>query len=391
MLAGIADQRGAILDAVMQNVPEGITIAFGRDAVIHSVSKYGLSLTERDSATVTGIPADKHPDAWEVYRLDGTTPVRADDLPLTRACRGETVIGEELTVRTASGRIVPIVCNAGPILGTQGEVLGGIIAWRDNTDAHKAQQDRLELLAREAAARQAAEEANTSKDAFLARVAHELRTPLGAIAGWARVARKARGDTAMVDRAFQAIENNVRLQATIVEDLMDFSRVLSGRLELKLSDVAVENLIHESIDSVRHQLEARKQTVKLTSHCGANTVIRCDRVRMQQAICNLLTNASKFSDPQSTIEILCTVGDVDADIEVVDKGRGLTREQLEHVFEPFWQGLPSEHHDKRGLGLGLAIVRHIVRLHGGKVGANSDGPGLGSRFRLTLPARQRQV
>lgn len=240
-----------ILRAIMDHVPEDITVAFGTDAVIHSVSKHGLCLIAKSNEAVTGIGATEHPAAWQVYHQDQHTPVKAEDLPLTRACRGETVRDEELFLQDSSGRMFPVLCNAGPILTDTGDVVGGIIAWRDNSRMHELLAEKSMLAADALAARAEADAANRAKDEFLAKLAHELRNPLSSVKGWTRVARKRIDSPVDVRRALDVIDSNTEVQRRLIEDLLNLNRIVSGSVSVDKLLLPLDLVLQRAVDAMR--------------------------------------------------------------------------------------------------------------------------------------------
>ena len=248
--------------------------------------------------------------------------------------------------------------------------------------------ERARLYALEQVRRVELERSNRMKDDFLGIVSHELRTPLSAILGWARMLK--RGVVATHEgreKALDAIERNATLQARLVDDLLDVSRIVSGKLELETSTVDLASIVDAALDSVRPALLGKGLEVQLSlAHDGA-TVLG-DARRLQQVVWNLLTNAIKFSSTGGHIEVgVERVGRV-ARVRVSDSGIGIPADVLPHVFERFKQADGSATRQHGGLGLGLSIVRHVVEAHGGAVAAFSDGEGLGAEIVVDLPATE---
>lgn len=259
------------------------------------------------------------------------------------------------------------------------------VAMADRAAAAVAQYLRIEHRARlldlEHAARLEAETANRMKDDFLATVSHELRTPLNAILGWAVLARsKAPRE---LDHALEIIERNARAQARMIEDVLDVSRVVSGKLRLDPTQVALRDIIESALDAVRPAAEANG--IDLAISIPAGIELRADAQRLQQVVWNLLSNAIKFSGKGGCVELSAiAVGD-SVVLRVTDGGVGIDASFLPHVFEPFRQADASTTRQHGGLGLGLAIVKHIVDAHGGTIRATSAGLGQGSTFIVELP------
>lgn len=366
--------------AIMDHVPEGITVAFGRDAVIHSVSKHGLCLIAKSKESVTRIGAAEHPAAWQVYQLDRQTPVDAQDLPLTRACRGETVRDEELFIRDSTGRMFPVLCNAGPIHSVSGEVIGGIIAWRDCTRMHELLTEKSQLVVDAVAARAEADAANRAKDEFLAKLAHELRNPLSSVKGWTEVARRKIDSPVDVRRALDVIDSNTDVQRRLIEDLLDLNRIVSGSISVEKVALPLDLVVQRAVDAMRVIGDTRGVRLALRA---PHVQVLGDPARLHQVFTNLLGNAIKFSPRGSEVRVDLELRGSEAVVRVTDHGTGLTQEEMGKVFEPFWQASTGQ--TEGGLGLGLAIVRSLTELHGGRVRLSSDGLGLGCVFEVVIP------
>jgi PAS domain S-box-containing protein len=231
-----------------------------------------------------------------------------------------------------------------------------------------------------------AQEANQIKDEFLATLSHELRTPLTAILGWATMLRTNRFDEEATRRAIETIERNARAQRQIVDDILDVSRIITGKLRLELRPVAIRPVLQDAVETVRPAAEAKGVYLStlLASDVG---VVSADSDRLQQVMWNLLSNAVKFTPPGGRVEVDLRRTDSHAVVSVSDTGQGIAPEFLPHVFDRFRQADMGTTRRHGGLGLGLAIVRHLVELHGGEVTAESGGRGLGSSFTLRLPLK----
>ena len=233
-------------------------------------------------------------------------------------------------------------------------------------------------------AHEVAEEANRIKDDFLATVSHELRTPLNAILGWSRMLRAGTLDEARTARALEAIERNAQVQTELVNDILDVSRIISGKLRLQIGPLALPRIVEDGIETLRAAAEAKG--VELVSNMEGWTPCEVfgDSARVQQVLWNLLTNAVKFTGKGGRVTAGLRVKDAHAEITVSDTGKGISPEFLPFVFDRFRQADSSLTREYTGLGLGLAIVRHLVELHGGRVNAEST-VGVGSTFTVRLP------
>jgi trehalose-phosphatase len=250
------------------------------------------------------------------------------------------------------------------------------------------EDERDALLKRERQARAEAEEANRIKDEFLATVSHELRTPLNAIMSWVHLLRARTPDPATLERALATIDRNVSAQVQIIDDILDVSRMIRGSLALEMEPVDLGLLAGQAIESLRPAAEAKGVAVetRLGTGVASASVVLGDPDRLRQVIWNLLSNAVKFTPRGGRVEIALEEGKGEVCIVVADNGSGIAPEFLPHVFERFRQADGSTTRMHGGLGLGLAIVRHLVELHGGTVTAESPGKGQGSRLTVLLPA-----
>jgi signal transduction histidine kinase len=229
-----------------------------------------------------------------------------------------------------------------------------------------------------------AQAASRAKDEFLATVSHELRTPINAVLGWAAMLRAQQVDPARAAYACEAIERSARAQAQLLEQLLDVSRIVSGKLELRLAPVQVEAILGAALDAVRPAAEEKRVRIATNIDQGLPLIFG-DPERLQQVVINLLSNAVKFSPDEGVVDVELCRDDTVARIVVSDHGVGIRGEFLPYVFDRLRQG--SNGAGNRGLGLGLWIVRDIVERHGGAVEAASDGEGKGSTFTVTLPLR----
>jgi len=250
----------------------------------------------------------------------------------------------------------------------------------ENAHLYQAAQ---EAASRAEAAARRAEEANRVKDEFLATVSHELRTPLNAIVGWAGLLKQKPMD-ASAAKGIEVIARNARAQVKIVEDILDVSRIIAGKLRIDPKPTDLVAIAREALDVVRPSASAKQIALELESQSDVCLLIG-DSERLQQVIWNLLANAVKFTDRQGFVRVTIRRESSNIVLTVADNGKGIDASFLPFVFDPFKQADASTTRRFGGLGLGLALVRHIVELHGGSVGAESDGPGKGATFSVTLP------
>jgi PAS domain S-box-containing protein len=244
--------------------------------------------------------------------------------------------------------------------------------------------ERARLHEAEHAARREAEAANRTKDQFLAMLSHELRSPLNAIVGWVNVFRARKGEPDAARGAAEVIERNSRLLIKLVDDLLDVSRIVAGRLEMRPERVEVVPLVQEILETMRPAAAAKHVAVESVVDASSGAVWG-DPARLHQTVGNLVANAIKFTPAGGMVEVRVQGGESHVQITVSDTGQGITPEFLPHVFERFRQEDPGAARTQGGLGLGLAIVRHLVEAHGGTVDAESPGQGQGARFTVRLP------
>jgi signal transduction histidine kinase len=261
---------------------------------------------------------------------------------------------------------------------------------RVNDSLRSVAVEREVLLKNEQSARREAEIATRLRDEFMATVSHELKTPLNSILGWARMLKAGDLDESQVKKALSTIIKNSETQNRLIEDLLDVARIISGKLVLESEPVDPTELVRDAIESATPQAQAKGIVITHhTSEGAERRVVEGDRDRLMQVFNNLLTNAIKFTPDGGAIDVLVTPDDSDLRFCVKDNGIGISPEFLPLVFERFRQDSSSTSRNG-GLGLGLAIVRHLVEMHGGSVRVESEGNGKGSEFIVTLPARQRE-
>ena len=252
------------------------------------------------------------------------------------------------------------------------------------TKRKRAEEDRAELFKRERAARADAEKANRLKDEFLATLSHELRTPLNAVIGWSRMLGSGRLDRESSKHALEVIERNAWAQKQIIEDILDVSRVITGKLQLNVSPVDLVAVMDAALDAVRPAMEAKE--IKIETIIDASLrMISGDANRLQQVIWNILSNAAKFTPNRGRVEISVSQTAAHVQIQVKDSGPGIEPAFLPYVFERFRQADGSITRTHGGLGLGLAIARHLVELHGGTIGVENRDDGQGAVFTIRLP------
>jgi signal transduction histidine kinase/ActR/RegA family two-component response regulator len=280
-----------------------------------------------------------------------------------------------LTLRTASGMDLPVLVNGMRELEADLPLNHcGLVTMRR----------RKEFEAALVEARRVAEAATAAKDEFLAVVSHELRAPLSAISGWVHLARSGKLDAAMMDRALETIERNAQSQAQLIEDLLDVSRIISGKMRISPKPLDLAPVVESAIETARPSANAKQITlsVALDRHAG---IVHADAARVQQIVWNLVSNAVKFTAKRGRVEVVLSRVDSIVRIAVADTGVGISVEQMPFVFDRFWQASPSAAREASGLGIGLSICRSLVELQGGSIRADSAGPGNGAVFTVEFP------
>jgi PAS domain S-box-containing protein len=296
----------------------------------------------------------------------------------SRQMGGERV----LAALRATGEEFPMEARISQI-EVGGEKLYTVII-RDITLRKQAEAERDDLLVRERTARAEAEAANRAKDSFLAMISHELRTPLSPILAWSRMLREHRVDEEKMQRALDVIERSARTQAQLIEDMLDVSRIISGKLRMQVRPVLIQAVIESAVETVRPAAEAKDVRLQIVLDTEVGPVLG-DADRLQQVVWNLLANAIKFTPKGGRVQVALERVNSHVEIAVADNGQGISPETLPFIFERFQQGETGTARTHGGLGLGLAIVKHIMEAHGGTIHAESAGEGKGAVFTVKLP------
>jgi PAS domain S-box-containing protein len=370
------------------------------DAVIATDAEGRISLMNPIAERLTGWPnveARGRP-CEEVFHIVNEATRQPIESPVARVLREGAVVGlANSTVLIArDGTERPIDDSGAPIRTLDGRMVGVVMVFRDISDRRRveversaASAEREHLLESERTARSDAEAASRSKDEFVAMVSHELRTPLNAILGWTHILESNPGDPSMTRRGLEIITRNARLQEQLIADLLDMSRIISGKLRLDVHDVDLISIIRSAIETIKPAADAKG--IAIESRLDPSVALTTgDSSRLQQCVWNLLSNAIKFTPPGGQVAIALTRTGSHIEISVSDNGIGIRPEFLPFVFERFKQGDASDTPLERrtgGLGLGLAIVKQLAELHGGEVRAESPGEGHGATFAIALPVR----
>ena len=293
-----------------------------------------------------------------------------EDLVLGRIRAGQTVEHYETVRRAKDGRLIDVSLTVSPIRLPNGNIIGASKIARDITEQRQL--------------RQAADEASRAKDHFLAMLSHELRTPLNAVLGYIDMLRNNIVPEQQRGKAIEIVARNAELLTRLVNDVLDTSRIVTGKLRMELHDCNLSTLVGEVVESVRETSSAKR--VELTSQIPSDVHVQGDPDRLRQTIWNLLSNALKFTPAGGQIRVRLAADDTYVRVIVQDTGIGLSAESLPYLFQRFWQVQTVDNRSHGGLGLGLALTRHIVEMHGGSISARSAGLGQGSTFEVRLPA-----
>ena len=367
-----------------------VTISSIGDAVIATDTDGDVTFLNPVAEALTGWKQEEAQGQplWKVFNIMNEQTRETVENPALRAMQEGSIVGlANHTVLIAKDGIeMPIDDSGAPIQGAEGKVIGAVLVFRDITERRLTEKERSTLLISERAAREKAEAASRSKDEFVAMISHEIRSPLNSILGWAQMLRRGKLDQAESERATEIIERNARAQSQLIEDLLDVSRVITGKLTLNVRSLELAQIIEAAMDSIRPAAEAK--SIQLRARLNSrDSLVLGDPNRLQQIVWNLLSNAVKFTPRHGRVEVGLEHVDSHFQITVSDSGVGISPEFLPFVFDRFSQANTSTERKYGGLGLGLAIVRHLVELHGGTAKADSPGEGQGATFTVTLPVK----
>ena len=396
---------------------EVITAERDTARVVQHVTDTATRITRAEFGAFFYNVLDDRGGSYMLYALSGVDPVHFSRFPMPRATalfgptfRGEGVIrSDDIRADARYGKSkpyhgmppghLPVVSYlAVPVISRSGEVMGGLFFGHSQRGVFKeAHEQAVQALAAQAAvamdnarlhdrARQnleVAENAARMKDEFLATVSHELRTPLTSLVGWIHMLKSGKLGAAEHQRALESLERNVKAQQRIFDDILDVSRIVAGKLRIELTPIEVVASIEGAIESLQPLIEAKR--IDLVRMFDSAVVILGDASRMQQVVWNLLSNAIKYTPRGGRIKVILRQVESQVELRVADNGEGIDAAFLPHVFERFRQADSTTTRAHGGIGLGLAIVRHLVELHGGTATAHSEGRGKGSEFVVRLP------
>lgn len=365
---------------------------------IIDASPLGIILLSREQRIITWNMTAEQFYGWTAKAvMDGPFSVifPAGNREEFNACFAQVLQGHRICNREVQhikqdGTLIDVSLSLAPLYDADDSVYGVVITTVDITARKQIEAQRIKLLEQEKAARVAAETTNRIKDEFLGVLSHELRTPLSAIIGWIKLIQKKNLSGTMLQCALDTIERNASTQTQLIEDLLDISHMIRGQVSLQIQPTDVTVLIQNVVDSLRPAATAKSLLIQLDLAPSIQHIL-ADPNRLQQVFWNLLSNAIKFTNPSGKITVTCQNIQSCLTIQVSDSGIGIAPEFLPYVFECFRQADGSTTRSQSGLGLGLAITRHLVELHGGTIQAESRGLGWGSTFTVLLPIREPQA
>jgi PAS domain S-box-containing protein len=352
-------------DAIVSKTLDGVITSWNQAAE----RIFGWTAAEAVGRHITLIiPKNRHAEEEEV---------------LTRLRRGERIDHFETVRIRKDGTPIDISLTVSPVLSPSGTVVGASKVARDISDRKDIERIRADFLVHERELRIAAESANQLKDDFLSVLSHELRTPLNTAMGWVRLIESAQVGPEEVRKGIGAIKRSLDHQLRLVNDLLDLTSMAAGKVRIVPEYVDLCELVRLSAETWKAAAATAK--IELLTTLNGPAPIYGDPERLTQVFSNLMANAIKFTPQEGRVSISVGVRELEAYLVVADTGRGIEPNFLPHVFERFRQGESSTTRTVGGVGLGLAIVRSLVELHGGQVQAESDGSGKGARFTITLP------
>jgi PAS domain S-box-containing protein len=306
---------------------------------------------------------------------------------LAKLRKGESISHFETQRLGKDGKLVEISLSVSPLWNVKGELVGASKIARDITDRKKLEMQSNQLLEKERALREDAQRINILKDEFLATLSHELRNPLNAILGWSQLLIRGNMNSDGVKQAAEVISRGAKMQKQLIDDLLDMSRIIAGKLRVEISKIDPALCIGAAVETVKASAEAKNIAINIDFGSKLDWIF-ADSERLQQVVCNLLTNAVKFTPRGGKIDVATKKIDSHVEISVSDSGEGIDPEFLPFIFERFRQADSSASRVHGGLGLGLSISKQLISLHGGSISAESDGKGRGAKFTVSLPLNE---
>ena len=398
--AMLRDLTGA-KEAVAQQARLAAIVASSNDAIVGKTLEGVVTSWNKSAEHMFGYTAEEM-IGERILKIIPSERHGEEDSILRRLRHGQKIEHFETQRLRKDGRLLTVSLTSSPIYGADGTIIGASKIVRDitarklaeedlrrrdeelRTLSERAAEERERLLENERAARAETERMSAIKDEFLATLSHELRTPLNAVLGWTQILRRTKQDDVELQRGLETIERNTRIQAQLIEDLLDMSRITSGQVRLDTQAVELAPIVEAAIETVKPSAHAKSIRIEKVLDPGAGPVSG-DPARLQQVVWNLLSNAVKFTPKTGKVQVLLARVNSHVEISVADTGAGIRPEFLPYVFDRFRQADASSTREYAGLGLGLSIVKSLVELHGGSVRAESAGEGRGATFQVQLP------
>ena len=395
-IAALRDAQGRIVGAVnaFQDITErklaeeaaaylGAIVASADDAIISKTLDGYITSWNAGAERIFGYP-EVEAIGKNITLIIPPERVEEEELILTRLKHGQRIEHFETERVARDGRRIPISLTVSPVRASDGRIIGASKVARDIGERKRFEREREELLRRESSARVQAQTANRAKDEFLAMLAHELRNPVGVIVNALAVLDEDRDVRPEHARARRVIRRQAEHLGMLLDDLLDVARITGGHIELEREAVDLGAAIEQAVETERHRIEGKRQHVALSLGSEPVTVIG-DPVRLHQIFGNLLNNAWKYTPPGGSIGITLGVEGDEARVKIKDSGVGIPADKLESIFELFTQANPTLARTEGGLGIGLTLVKQLVKLHGGTVEARSEGLGRGAELHVRLP------
>jgi PAS domain S-box-containing protein len=378
---GVLDGSDAMFRSLLENLPAAVYTC-DADGLITYFNIRAAQLWKR--VPKLNDPEERFCGSCQLFSADGE-PIPHDRSLMARALKEDKEFsGCEIIMARPDGSRLSVLAHITPIHDDSGKLLGAVNLLIDIDDRKRVEMEREELLGKERAARVEAENANRSKTEFLSLVSYELRARLNSIIGYSRILRSNQNDLMEIRRACDIIERNARAQLRHAEDLLDTTQIVSGRLRLDRHPTDIVSILADSLDVIR--MEAKEKGIELFAYYSPKKeAVIGDAVRLQQVFWNLLSNAVKHTPRGGRIELWLDRKGDQANIIIKDTGIGIKPEYLPHIFDRSRRTDPSDTYERGGLGIGLALVKTLVEMHGGAIRAASGGPGRGSTFTVTLP------
>lgn len=356
-------------EAVIEQITDAVFIADAGTRNVVRVNSAGARLLGYESPYQLTKSLERYPALLSPRLPDGRA-LPPDRFFLSRALLGEEVRNDHLILRRLDGTLIHVIAGASPVINTNGDIVLAVGILHDVTHLLDIQTEL--------------EKSNQAKDLFLAMLSHELRTPLTPILGWAKLIHENAHDLLAVQQGVEAIERNARLQSQLVDDLLDMSRIIAGKIELARSPQDLNQIIRYALETVQTRIDTQMLDLELDLTPGILPVYG-DPTRLEQILWNLLTNAVKFTPARGQIRVSSRRSGNQCEVEVTDNGIGIRPEMLDTIFDHFQQVESGTARRHGGLGIGLAIARSLVEMHGGWIRAESKGEGLGASFTIAIP------